>query len=119
MELGLGVQAASEDRHYLFALLSGKRKKFEAIMKSALLPDFRYHPQILFDFRRTEFDPELAVLGKFSAEDRPKTAFANCNATAMNWIAPGRVGRDTHAHIYFSAQELAHRSRGTLISGVV
>ena len=115
----LGVQAASKNRHYLFALLPGESKEFEAILEATLLPDFRYHSKTLFDFRRTEFDPELTVLGKFSAEDRAKASFANRNATTMDWVGPGRVGRNTYAHIYFSAQKLAHRSRRTLISDVV
>ena len=115
----LGVQAASENRHYLFALLSSESKEFETILKPTLLPDFRYNAEILVHFRCTEFNPELTVLGKFSAENRAKAAFTYGDATAMNRIGPGRVGRDTHAHIYFSPQKLAHRSRRTLISDVV
>ena len=88
MEMRLGVQAASEDRHYLFALLSGKSKEFEAILKPTLLSDFCNHTEILVDFRRTEFDPELTVLRKFSAEDSSKASFANGNATAVNRIGP-------------------------------
>lgn len=104
------VQPASEDRHDKFALLTCEGKKLEAVLKPALLSDFRDDTEVLLDFGCAELDPELTVFRKFCGKDGSKPALANGYATAMDWCSPGGVGRDTDANIYFSAQKSAHRS---------